>query len=135
MEQKGPVNGTKDGALSKDALLAKEKAQAPRSFLGRLISSFFPHSRKSFAPTIPVLHWRDLIEWFSNWIECHRNICDLTVGFTINEGVENGAYRLVQGVFNKSSNTVEAVRRIKAADVDDEVKSSCFSKEKVTLFT
>lgn len=86
---------------------------------------------------ITFLSWRDIIEWFTNWLENpdHKNMQGEMVGFTINETMKKDKFVLVQGVFNKSTNTVEDTRRIQADEVDAEVKEQCFGKEKITLFT
>lgn len=110
----------------------------PSGCLGLLFlpfKSFFAH------PTVPVhfdtLHWRDIVEWFSNWLEApqNQNIREKTVGFTIQEAAKDGKYALVQGIFNNSTSTVEEARRILADEVDAEVREQCFGKEKVTIFS
>ena len=82
-----------------------------------------------------LLHWQEIINWFNKWINRHQNVDKDAVGFTIKEAMENGQYNVVQGVFNKSSNTVEDVRRIKADNLDQQTRAQCYGKEKVTLFT
>lgn len=82
-----------------------------------------------------LLHWQEILNWFNNWINSHQNVDKDAIGFTIREAIGKGQYRTVQGVFNKSTNTVEDARRIKADNVDAAVKEQCFGKEKVTLFT
>ena len=83
---------------------------------------------------VNILHWRDIIEWFQEWMNETENVNKDAIGFTISESAEAGNYILVQGVFNKESNCVEDARRITAEEVDDEIKHNCFRK-KVTLFT
>ena len=83
---------------------------------------------------VSFLHWRDIIEWFQKWLNLHENVDKDAIGFTISESAEAGNYILVQGIFNKESNSVEEARRITAEDVEEEVKHNCF-REKLTLFT
>lgn len=88
-------------------------------------------------PIQPELQWRDIIEWFSSWIEAHKDTEENFVGFTIAEEKKqgkDGVYRLVQGVFNKTTNKVEEARRIEAKEVDEETLKNCFTGEKVTIF-
>ncbi|MBO4633225.1 MAG: hypothetical protein J5858_15005 [Lentisphaeria bacterium] len=82
-----------------------------------------------------LLHWQEIINWFSKWINRHQNVDKDAVGFTIKEAIESGQYNVVQGVFNKSSNTVEDVRRIKADNLDEQTRAQCYGKDKVTIFT
>lgn len=84
--------------------------------------------------SVNLLSWRDIIEWFQQWMNKPENVNKNVIGFTINEVFETGNYIIVQGVFNQTCNNVEDVRRITSKDVDEEVKHNCF-REKVTLFT
>ena len=81
-----------------------------------------------------ILRWNDLIWWFREWIDTHKDIKEDVIGFTLREESQSGAYKLVQGIFNKSPGKVEAARRIKVEKVDDEVKKNCFGKEELTIF-
>ena len=81
-----------------------------------------------------ILHWRVIVGWFQKWLNRHENVDKDAIGFTISESAEAGNYILVQGIFNKESNSVEEARRITAEDVEEEVKHNCF-REKLTLFT
>ena len=85
--------------------------------------------------TYVILHWKQVMGWFEKWIAKHENVDKDAIGFTIQEAIENGKYNVVQGVFNKSTNTVEDARRIEAEKLDRQTREKCFSKEKVTLFT
>ena len=117
-------------------ILNANGAPPPRGFLGFLLFLFRGiFARSTGAAHFDVLHWRDIIEWFTTWQSSHQNLKDELVGFTINETKENDKYVLVQGVFNKSTGKVEEARRIQADDVDAEVKEQCFGKAKVTIFT
>ena len=82
-----------------------------------------------------LLYWREIVGWFSKWINGHQNVDKDAIGFTIKEAMENGEYNMVQGIFNKDTNAVEDVRRIKADKLDQETKQQCFGRKKVTLFT
>lgn len=82
-----------------------------------------------------LLHWKEIVGWFNKWMSKHENVDKDAVGFTLREAMKNGEYNVVQGVFNKSSNSVEDARRITAEDLDEQTKEQCFGKEKVTLFT
>ena len=84
--------------------------------------------------SVKVLHWRDIIEWFQQWMNKTENTYKDVIGFTIRESAETGNYIMIQGVFNKTDSRVEDARRITAEDADEEVKYNCF-REKVTLFT
>ena len=115
----------------------KEPKMAGDSLFGKLISgalNLFVGLKDIFTLQTSMLYWRDIIAWFADWIEKHGTEKDV-VGFTIHEDFEAGMYILVQGVFDKSRNAVEDARRIKAREVDPEVKANCFGKEKVTIFT
>lgn len=69
-----------------------------------------------------------LAEWFDSWkTSNHVNYDD--VGFLINEGLENGQYKAIQGVFNKGSGQVKAARRIASSQIDSELKH-----DKVVIF-
>lgn len=81
-----------------------------------------------------ILHWREIVGWFQKWLNRHENVDKDAIGFTIREAMQNGNYRTVQGIFNKSTNEVEDARRINAEQVDSETAEQCF-REKVTLFT
>ena len=82
-----------------------------------------------------LLHWQDIINWFQKWINGHQNVDKDAIGFTIQEAIKDGKYNQVQGIFNKSTNTVEDARRITADNIDQQTRAQCFGKEKVTLFT
>ena len=121
-----------------ESQILNANAGLPSGCLGWLFSPFkWIFSRPARPDHFDTLHWRDIVEWFSNWLEAPQNksIRENTIGFTIQETAKDGNYALVQGIFNKSTNKVEEVRRIQADEVDDEVKEQCFGKEKVTLFT
>lgn len=81
-----------------------------------------------------LLHWKEIIGWFNKWKNNHEEVDKDAVGFTLREAIKNGEYNIVQGVFNKSSNTVEDARRIEAEELDNETKQQCWGKEKVTIF-
>ena len=102
-------------------------------FFEKLLSISFP--KLAEPPAYDILRWRDIIEWFVNWSKSHPDVTGDIVGFTFYEKAQDGEYVLVQGIFNKTSNNVEEARRIRANKVDDEVKSNCFGKEKVTIFS
>ena len=80
-----------------------------------------------------MLHWREIVNWFQNWINGHQSVDKDAVGFTLREIYEKGEYKVVQGVFNKSSGKVEDARRIEADDLDSETRKQCF-EEKLTIF-
>ena len=81
-----------------------------------------------------LLHWQEIIGWFNNWINGHQNVDKDAIGFTIQEAIKDGKCNVVQGVFNKSTNAVEDVRRITADKLDQQTRAQCFGKEKVTIF-
>lgn len=118
-------------------ILNASGAEPPSGCFGLMFYLFKRIFARPDQPThFHILHWRDIIEWFSNWLEDPQNqsIRENTVGFTIQEAAKDGKYALVQGIFNKSTNKVEEARRIQADEVDAEVKDQCFGKQKVTVF-
>ncbi len=82
-----------------------------------------------------LLHWREIVNWFQNWINGHQSVDKDAVGFTLREIVKRGEYKVVQGVFNTSSGKVVDARRIEAEDVDSETRKQCFGEEKLTIFS
>lgn len=81
-----------------------------------------------------MLHWREIVNWFQNWINGHQSVDKDAVGFTVREAIKKGEYKVVQGVFNTSSGKVEDARRIEAEDLDAETRKQCFGKEKLIIF-
>lgn len=81
-----------------------------------------------------LLHWREIVNWFQNWINGHQSVDKDAVGFTVREAVTKGDYKLVQGVFNTSTGKVLDARRVGAENLDSETRQNCFEK-KVTIFS
>ncbi len=69
-----------------------------------------------------------LTEWFDSW-RANNHVSYDDVGFLINEGIENGQYKAIQGVFNKGSGQVKAARRIASSQIGSELKH-----DKVIIF-
>ena len=81
-----------------------------------------------------LLHWREIVGWFENWIAGHQSVDKDSVGFMIRESMKEGKCKFIQGVFHKSSGTVADARHIEAEDVDEQTRKNCCGKEKVTIF-
>jgi len=75
------------------------------------------------AITIAILE-----EWFDEWT-AKNSVDPNDVGFMINEGLESGRYKAIQGVFNKGSGQVKAARRVASSQIDSELKN-----DKVIIF-
>lgn len=59
-----------------------------------------------------------------NWFDSRRNLSTVDrdrLGFTLQDMLNNGDYRTVQGVFNKTSETVEDARTVTSNQVDDQL--------------
>ncbi|MBQ7695548.1 MAG: hypothetical protein IJT50_10535 [Lentisphaeria bacterium] len=81
-----------------------------------------------------MLHWQEIVNWFQNWINGHQSVDKDAVGFTVATAIEKNDFKLVQGVFNKSTGKVEDAREIQAENLDAETRRQCLEK-KVTIFS
>ena len=81
-----------------------------------------------------LLHWQEIVNWFQNWLNSHQSVDKDAVGFTMREAIKKGDFKVIQGVFNRSTGEVVDARRIEAENLDSETRQNCFTK-KVTLFT
>lgn len=87
----------------------------------------------TFIKDIGVVCWDDIVNWFKNNIQNiddNKNI----IAFTLNEGIKDGKYNIVQGLFNKETNKILEGRRIIAKDVDIKIKNNICSGEVLTIF-
>lgn len=66
-------------------------------------------------------YWSDIISWFQKQPQI-KNADENSVIFTLREKMVSGDCAFVQGVFNKQSDKLENVRRIKSQQVDDELR-------------
>ncbi|MFB9451715.1 hypothetical protein Dvina_20500 [Dactylosporangium vinaceum] len=66
---------------------------------------------------IVFLTFSEIVDWFSN----RRSMSSVDrsrLGFTLQDMMNNGQYRTVQGVFNQAVGSVEDARTITSGDVD-----------------
>jgi hypothetical protein len=73
--------------------------------------------------TIAVLEAR-----FDKWRE-ENTVDQDQVGFMVNEGIENGNHKVIQGVFNKRTRIVDGAWKIEGSKIDSDLKN-----EKVVIF-
>jgi hypothetical protein len=67
---------------------------------------------------IVFLTFAEIVDWFAN----RRSMSGVDrnrLGFTLQDMMNNGEYRTVQGVFNKAAGTVEDARTVNSSQVDD----------------
>jgi hypothetical protein len=82
--------------------------------------------------SIVILTIDEILNWFKN----HRNLAvsDFNnVGVTIKEAMHNGNFVVVQGVFNKRTNSMVASRKIEAKQLDSELMRR-HSRERVVEY-
>ncbi len=68
-----------------------------------------------------VICWDDIVNWF----HARRNLVEADkdkLGFTLQERLKAGKFRVVQGVFNRRTNTVVDGRVVEADDMDRKLK-------------
>jgi hypothetical protein len=71
--------------------------------------------------TIFIIRYQDhIISWFQDRAEV-VNADANNIAFTLKEKMNSGECAFVQGIFNKKSEKVEDVRRIKSEQVDEEL--------------
>lgn len=67
-----------------------------------------------------VLKWDEIVHWFQ-----HRNdIKDAdrsNIAFTLQQKLDSGEYKTVQGIFNKRTSTVVEGRAVQSKEVDGEL--------------
>ena len=62
----------------------------------------------------------EIVNWFQNNRKLTANDRE-EIGFTLQKRLKNGKYNTVQGIFNKSTNSLDAVRKVKSSRIDDEL--------------
>ena len=60
----------------------------------------------------------EIVDWFQSNRKLTENDRD-EIGFTLQNRLKNGQFNTVQGIFNQSTNSVEAARNVKSSMIDD----------------
>jgi hypothetical protein len=58
----------------------------------------------------------------SDWFQRNRRVNADQVGFTVQDRLRNGNYKTVQGVFNRATEKVDAVREIESSGIDGNLR-------------
>jgi len=66
-------------------------------------------------------YWDHIISWFQDRSEV-INADENKIAFTLREKMTSGECAFVQGIFDKQTDKIEDVRRIKSERVDDELR-------------
>ncbi|MEO0967418.1 MAG: hypothetical protein AAFX80_03525 [Cyanobacteria bacterium J06639_18] len=69
---------------------------------------------------VGFLSYEEIIDWFNEHIDTIHNNED-NLAFTIKDILENGNYKIVQGVFNSQTGDVIEDRVIEAEEIDEEL--------------
>ena len=86
---------------------------------------------------LPLLSWRDLIEWFAEFKELKIASPD-NIAFSLLRRVDgskidslSGPFSFVQGIYNKTSQQFIESRVVEALEIDDELRSAHADSELV----
>jgi hypothetical protein len=70
--------------------------------------------------SVLVIRYRsEIISWFQQHTALLANNAN-NVAFTLAESMKSGDYKVVQGIFNKSTNQLHEARRVTSTQVDEE---------------
>lgn len=76
-----------------------------------------------------------VIEWFEDFFRLRTSeAANKAIAFTIQEAINKGEVKYIQGVFNKSTNTVESARRLESKQVDKQLESY-HSDKKLVIYS
>jgi hypothetical protein len=80
-----------------------------------------------------LLHFDDIKKWFIDKFFSKGKIKKDDVAFMLNEKMSHGKYRVLTGVFNKKTGTVqEEMQRTEAKELDDTLEDA-FDEEDLVL--
>ncbi len=68
-----------------------------------------------------IRYWNEIISWFQQYTTLLAGNAN-NVAFTLAESMKVGNYKVVQGIFDKSTNRLHEARRVTSTRVDEEVE-------------
>ena len=69
-----------------------------------------------------IRFWPHIVSWFQERADVVNANTD-KIAFTLKEKMTSGECAFVQGIFNKATDKVEDVRRLKSQEVDEELRN------------
>ncbi|QMW05438.1 hypothetical protein [Spirosoma foliorum] len=69
-----------------------------------------------------ILTFLEIVDWFTDRNDLKLEDED-NIAFTLQEKLETGDYKTVQGIFNKRTNTLKDARKVQSNKIDKELKS------------
>lgn len=85
------------------------------------------------AIAVTVLKWDTVIEWFTGYKKKVSLQDKNDLGFTTAKKMENGEYKVVQGVFNQKTNKVKDATAYEAKELDKEM-SKFHEKDELVIY-
>lgn len=70
---------------------------------------------------LAIIYYDDIIKWFQDRNDIKEADKD-NIAFTIKQKLESGDYKVVQGIFNKRTNTVVDGHTMRAKQLDAELR-------------
>lgn len=73
---------------------------------------------------VALLGWDNIVEWFTSFFSNRKRIKNKDdVAFTIKQKIANGNVKVVQGIFNKQTETIEDGVEYEAEKLDEQLSS------------
>ena len=87
-----------------------------------IIETIFAIAVAVAAVTTVILTLAAVVNWFQSRNDLYASDVD-NIAFTLQEQMQTGKYRTVQGIFNKRTSTMADVRKVNSDQVDAELRA------------